>query len=54
MNVSLVAREAMEKEAARREEEELRGRLNELKESLKGKISTEDIVKTLRSSRDES
>ena len=53
VDVSSVVRNALEKELARREEEDLRQRLDALSKSLAGKISRSDVVKAVRSSRDD-
>ena len=51
INVSAVVRTALEEEIHRLEKEELRVKLDRLKEALSGKVSTKDIVKAVRSSR---
>ena len=53
VNVSAVVRHALEEELTRREEEELKVKLDSLSQSLAGKLTREDIVKAVRSSRDE-
>jgi hypothetical protein len=53
VNVSAVVREALEEEIHRLKKEELRIKLDRLKETLSRKVSTKDIVKAVRSSRDE-
>jgi antitoxin CcdA len=53
VNVSSVVRSALEKELARREEEDLKQRLDSLSKSLTRKISKQDVVSAVRSSRDE-
>jgi len=53
VDVSSVVRNALEKELARCEEEELKQRLDVVSKSLAGKISKSDVVKAVRSSRDE-
>jgi antitoxin CcdA len=53
VNISAVVRRALEEELDRREEEELKAELDTLNSSLAGKLTREDIVKAVRSSRDE-
>jgi post-segregation antitoxin (ccd killing protein) len=53
VNVSAVVRQALQEEVDRREEEELRTNLDELNLSLRGRLTREDIVTAVRSSRDE-
>jgi len=53
VNVSSVVRKALERELQILEEVEIKGKLDSLKTSLAGKISKNDVVKAVRSSRDE-
>jgi translation initiation factor IF-2 len=53
VNVSSVVRKALEKELQMLEEAEIKGKLDSLKTSLVGKVSKNDVVKAVRSSRDE-
>jgi hypothetical protein len=53
VDISVVVRNALEKEVTRLEEEELGSKLETLKKELSRKITTKDIVKTVRSSREE-
>jgi post-segregation antitoxin (ccd killing protein) len=53
VDVSSVVRTALEKEVAQLEEEKLKNKLESLKKELSRKISTKDIVRTIRSSREE-
>ena len=53
VNVNAVVREAPEEEIHRLEEQELRIKLDKIKETLSGKVSTKDIVRAVRSTRDE-
>ena len=53
VNVSSVVRKALEKELQILEEAEIKGKLDALKAALGGKVSKNDVVKAVRSSRDE-
>jgi hypothetical protein len=53
VDISVVVRNALEKEVSHLEEEELSGKLETLKKELSGKITTKDIVRAVRSSREE-
>lgn len=53
VNVSEVMRKALERELELRKEAELKVKLDSLKESFAGKVSRSDVVKAVRSSRDE-
>ena len=53
INISGLVRGALETAVARREENELRKSLDELSASLKGRISSRDVVRAVRETRDE-
>jgi post-segregation antitoxin (ccd killing protein) len=53
VDISIVVRNALEKEVKHLEEEELKNNLETLKKELSRKITTKDIVRTIRSSREE-
>ncbi len=53
VDVSSVIRSALEKELDRREEEELKIRLDAISRSLSGKITPKDVARAVRTSRDE-
>jgi antitoxin CcdA len=50
--ISELVRRTLEVEVAKVEQEKLRNELDDVSRKLKGKISTEDVVKAVRSSRD--
>lgn len=53
LKIGEVVRKALEEEVKKVEEERLSKEFEELSHSLKGRITKEDIVKAVRSSRDE-
>ena len=53
MKIGEVVRKALEEEVRKVEEEELSKNLEELSSSLKKRVTQDDIVKTVRSTRDE-
>ena len=53
INISGLVRCALEAEVARREENDLRKNLDKLSASLKGRISSRDVVRAVRETRDE-
>jgi post-segregation antitoxin (ccd killing protein) len=53
LKIGEVVRKALEEEVKKIEEEKLSKELKELSSSLKGRITKEDVVKAVRSSRDE-
>ena len=53
VDVSVVIRKALEKEVIQREQEELKIKLVRLNRLLSGRISHEEVVRTIRSSREE-
>ncbi len=53
VRVSEVVRNALQEEVTRREEIELREALHRLSRNLKGKVSTQDVVAAVRSTREE-
>lgn len=53
LKIGEIVRKALEEEVKKVEEEKLSKDLEELSSSLKGRITKDDIVKAVRSSRDE-
>jgi len=53
VDISAVVRNALEEELDRREREELKVKLDAVHRSLSGKVTTKDVVKAVRSSREE-
>lgn len=53
LKIGKIVRKALEEEVRKVEERKLSKDLEELSSSLKGRIRKEDVVKTVRSSRDE-
>ncbi|MEM3085236.1 MAG: type II toxin-antitoxin system CcdA family antitoxin [Nitrososphaerales archaeon] len=53
LKIGEVVRKALEEEVKKVEEERLSKELKELSSSLKGRVTREDVVKAIRSSRDE-
>lgn len=53
LNVSAVVREALEDELTRRRRERLSRDVEALRESIDGRVSTDDIVQSIRADRDE-
>ena len=53
INISGLVRSALEAEVARKEEKELRKRLDDLSASLRKRLSVKDVVGVVRETRDE-
>jgi post-segregation antitoxin (ccd killing protein) len=53
LKISEIVRKALEEEVKKVEEKKLSKDLEELSSSLKGRITKDDVVKAIRSSRDE-
>jgi post-segregation antitoxin (ccd killing protein) len=53
LKISGIVRKALEEEVKKVEEKKLSKDLEELSSSLKGRITKDDVVKAIRSSRDE-
>lgn len=53
VDISAVVRNALEKELDQREQDELKIKLDALSRSLSNKITPKEVVKAVRSSRDE-